>query len=214
PPNGNGSDHTPRGALATSDAPTREPTTDEVANAAFAGGLTETSQPENGSGPGVDATIADGVPALPADNLRSSRGSRSKDSGGDPGTSPSPADDTQAFSFDRPEAAPVSPGTDDWTAGHPAESSAEDPSPTTPTGPPPSRPGLSGAQPPPVSPAAFAWEMPDPPVSSPSSTARNFLRTGTDTKSPAASGAPAAADSAENTPRPSASASALSLGGP
>jgi hypothetical protein len=34
-----------------------------------------------------------------------------------------------------------------------------------------------------VSPAAFAWEMPDPPPSSPSSPARTFLRTGTNAKS-------------------------------
>jgi Transmembrane domain of unknown function (DUF3566) len=34
-----------------------------------------------------------------------------------------------------------------------------------------------------VSPAAFAWEMPDPPPSSPSSPARTFLRAGTNVKS-------------------------------
>ena len=35
------------------------------------------------------------------------------------------------------------------------------------------------AEPPSVSPAAFAWEMPDPPPHSPSSPARTFLRSGT-----------------------------------
>jgi hypothetical protein len=48
--------------------------------------------------------------------------------------------------------------------------------------------GSSGSSPPAtetptVSPAAFAWEMPDPPPSSPSSPARTFLRTGTNAKS-------------------------------
>jgi len=38
-------------------------------------------------------------------------------------------------------------------------------------------------QTPTVSPAAFAWEMPDPPPSSPSSPARTFLRAGTNVKS-------------------------------
>ena len=44
---------------------------------------------------------------------------------------------------------------------------------------------------PPVSPAAFAWEMPDPPPSSPSSPARTFLRTGTNAKSAIKSRTPA-----------------------
>jgi hypothetical protein len=48
--------------------------------------------------------------------------------------------------------------------------------------------GSSGSSPPvtetpTVSPAAFAWEMPDPPPTSPSSPARAFLRTGTNVKS-------------------------------
>ena len=38
------------------------------------------------------------------------------------------------------------------------------------------------AEPPSVSPAAFAWEMPDPPPHSPSSPARTFLRSGTAAK--------------------------------
>ncbi len=97
------------------------------------------------------------------------------------------ADDSPTFSFDRPEAAPLSPGTDDRTASPPAESSAEDSSWMTPSSSPSSRPGLSGAEPgPAVSPAAFAWEMPDPPASSPSSPARSFLRGETDTKMAAA----------------------------
>ena len=49
-----------------------------------------------------------------------------------------------------------------------------------------------GHQTPTVSPAAFAWEMPDPPPSSPSSPARSFLRAGTNSKSEVASRTPAA----------------------
>jgi hypothetical protein len=45
-------------------------------------------------------------------------------------------------------------------------------------------------QTPTVSPAAFAWEMPDPPPSSPSSPARTFLRAGTNVKSAIASRTP------------------------
>ena len=56
------------------------------------------------------------------------------------------------------------------------------------SGPVSSGPASSGSSPsvnqaPPVSPAAFAWEMPDPPPSSPSSPARTFLRGGTNVKS-------------------------------
>jgi hypothetical protein len=220
-PNGNGSDHTPHGPLEASDTPVHEPGTDDLADGASPGEQPETAQPENGPGAGVDATIADGVPALPADNLRPSRGSRSKDSSPDPGTSPSLADDSPTFSFDRPEAAPVSPGTDDRTASPPADSSAEDSSwRTTPSSSLSSRSGLSGAEPASVSPAAFAWEMPDPPASSPSSPARNFLRGETDTKMAAAAaataaGASVAADAADSTTQtPRDAAPALSVGGP
>jgi hypothetical protein len=214
-PNGNASDHTPNGAPAATDTQVRESGTDGQADAASPGEQPETAQPENGQG-AADATIADGVPALPADNLKPSRGSRAKDSSPDPATSQSLADDSPTFSFDRPEAVPVSPDTDDRTASPPAESSAGDSSWSTPPGSLSSRPGLSGAEPPAVSPAAFAWEMPDPPASSPSSPARNFLRGETDTKLAAAvaaaSVAPEAADSATKTPRDAAPA--LSPGRP
>jgi len=42
------------------------------------------------------------------------------------------------------------------------------------------------AEPPSVSPAAFAWEMPDPPPHSSSSPARTFLRSGATAKNPSA----------------------------
>ena len=211
-PNGNGPDHTQHGVLAASDTPAQETGTDGLADGASPD---EQPEPENAQGAGVDATIADGVPALPADNLRPSRGSRPKDSSSDPGTGQSLADDSPTFSFDRPEAAPVSPGTNDRTARPPAESSAEDSSWSTPPSSLSSRRTLSGDGPPPVSPATFAWEMSDPPPpSSPSSPARNFLRGETDTKlaAAAASAAPDAAGSETKTPRDAAPA--LSAGRP
>ena len=211
----------PHGALAASDTPVHEPGTDSPADGTSPGELTQTAPPENGHGAGADATIVDGVPALPADSLGPSRGSGPRDSGPDRGTSQSLADDS-TFSFDRPEAVPVSPGTDDRTAPPPAGSSAEDSSWTAPSSPAPFRPGPSGAEPPSVSPAAFAWEMPDPPASSPSSPARNFLRGETDTKLAAASASAAAAaaasvapDAADSTTKtPPDAAPALSPGGP
>jgi hypothetical protein len=51
----------------------------------------------------------------------------------------------------------------------------------------------SSSEAPIVSPAAFAWDMPDPPPNSPSSPARSFLRAGTTAKSQAASRTPDAA---------------------
>ena len=65
------------------------------------------------------------------------------------------------------------------------------------------------AEPPALSPAAFAWEMPDPPPDSPSSPARSFLRTGsappkaptapTAAKTPAAGTGTATADTGSAT---------------
>ena len=150
-------------------------------------------------GPAADATVVDGIPALPADTIGLSR-------------STGPA---------KPEA--------DQAAGN-AESAVKLTG-DDPAGPGPSGTGLSGtgrvsgpsswadsatpggsaapagshpvpADPPSVSPAAFAWEMPDPPPDSRSSPARTFLRSGTTTKNPptsqagsvAAPGRPAAGE--------------------
>ncbi len=118
----------------------------------------------------LDDTIADGVPALPADTIGSPRGSQ--------------------------------PTPPDWTVADPAKSAAkpswDDASPTPPSATGPSgsgRPSSSvpsvSAEPSSLSPAAFAWEMPDPPPDSRSSPARTFLRSGSATKDPTA--APAAA---------------------
>jgi hypothetical protein len=167
----------------------------------------------------ADATIADGVPALPADTIGAARGTKAK--GPDPdretpaskASEPPPVDDSPAFSLGAPPFAPVpvadpaesaaKPPVDDvWTpasartASSGTASSGTGPSGTTSSGTAPSGAGPSGrpspsvppapADPPSVSPAAFAWEMPDPPPNSPSSPARTFLRSGTTAKNPAA----------------------------
>jgi transmembrane protein DUF3566 len=119
---------------------------------------------ENGTGKGHP--LAD-VPALPADSIGPARDS---------------------FTLSRPVSAPVAPADEDWTlseigtsasdaapvpgenepvaaeagTGWPAESSAAQPS---------GRPGPST-----VSAAAFVWDPPEPASTSPSSPARNFLR--------------------------------------
>ena len=166
----------------------------------------------NGGPAAVDATIVDGVPALPADTIGSSRGTRPKGSGPDQETVESKAGDqsaagySPAFSFGPPPSASAQPAVEDPTIAYPAESAVMPPGDDRPaTAPPatapsgtaspsgtgsPGRP-LAGsrpapAEPPSVSPAAFAWEMPDPPPNSPSSPARTFLRSGLTGKNQAA----------------------------
>ncbi len=167
----------------------------------------------NGS-PASDATIADGVPALPSDTIGTSR-SKPKDPDPDRQTAASKvaqqssADDSPAFSFGPPSAPAWSAAAD--PADSAAKPSGADTAPTAPSRAAPSGPGPSGqgpwggassgtaasgrppssvrsapADPPSVSSAAFAWEMPDPPTDSPSSPARTFLRSGTSAKDPAA----------------------------
>ena len=185
----------------------------------------------NGTSAAADDTIADGVPAFPADTIGSSRGTWPKESGPDQETAgskagdQSPAGDPPAFSFGPPPSAPAQPAVEDPTIAYPAESAvippADGQAATAPAGTVPSWspsrsgsrlaswPGLAfgdrlvqgrppaGSRPAPaepssVSPAAFAWEMPDPPPNSPSSPARTFLRSGMTGKKPAARKAAAA----------------------
>jgi hypothetical protein len=133
--------------------------------------------------PAADDTIVDGVPALPADTIGSSRAVRSK--GSDAEQAPAgeknqpPADQSPVQppvpSFGPPTPA-VKSGSDGLvTPG--ASSSAGSAAPTGSAAPAGDRPAQ--AEPASVSPAAFAWEMPDPPAHSPSSPARTFLRSGT-----------------------------------
>jgi Transmembrane domain of unknown function (DUF3566) len=129
-------------------------------NGAPAGGKEDTQAPDaqanGGARPAADETVVDGVPALPADTIGSSRSAKFQ-----------AADPAPAESAVKPTTDPVPPGP---VAPAPAPGSALS----------------SAAADPPLSPAAFAWEMPDPPPSSPSSPARTFLRSGTTSKNPAA----------------------------
>jgi len=148
----------------------------------------------------ADDTIVDGVPALPADTIGSPRAARSKgpDAEDPAGEKDQPPEDhspaqSSALSFATPPSAQpklafedpniaysptpaVTPGSDSLaTSGTP--SSAGCPAPTGSAASAGDRPAQ--AESPSVSPAAFAWEMPDPPAHSPSSPARAFLRSGT-----------------------------------
>ncbi|HEX2818832.1 MAG TPA: DUF3566 domain-containing protein [Streptosporangiaceae bacterium] len=182
PANGNVSDRTAFGPVATSDTPASEADFDTTKDSPAPDGPAADSAQDRGRSGGADATVVDGVPAFPADSIA------------------------------RPSWAPVSPSADVWTPGGFAQSAADAPSPTLPSSSPPpgswspgfsasssapsssapSSPAPSRTEAPAVSPAAFAWELPDAPPDSRSSTARSFLRTGTNAKGATASGTPAA----------------------
>jgi hypothetical protein len=141
-------------------------------------------------GPGQLNTVTDEVPALPADTIGLGRDSSS---------------------FDRPVSAPVSPGADDWaSAEHHLSSSIAEPAAAgiepveaesavaeTGTGwpvgdvPPDAASSDSSTAKPSggpeqtVSAAAFVWDPPEPAPTSPSSPARNFLRSSTTAKAAA-----------------------------
>jgi hypothetical protein len=135
--------------------------------------------------------VTDEVPALPADTIGAPR-------------------DSSSLSFGRSVAAPVAPeADDDWALGdgslsssiatpeaEPAPAEEEPPAISTGTGWPgdstlfgTERPDLTPAAPPAseptVSAASFVWETPDPEPTSPSSPARNFLRSSTNAKTSA-----------------------------
>ena len=162
------------------------------------GGTAKVSSANGGSANGGAAAeekdaVADEVPALPADTIGTPR-------------------DSSSLSFSRSVAAPVAPETeDDWTLGDDhltssiapeAEPAAaeEPPSISTGTGWPEDStlfgtgigtersdpaPAVSPASEPSVSAASFVWDVPDPEPTSPSSPARNFLRSSTNAKSSA-----------------------------
>ena len=151
--------------------------------------------------PAADDTIVDGVPALPADTIGSSRAARSKgsDAGQDPaGEKDQPPEDhspaqSPALSFAPPPSAQPKPAFEDPNIAYSPTPAVTPGSDSLTTSGAPSSAGsaaLTGsaasagdrpaqAESPSVSPAAFAWEMPDPPAHSPSSPARAFLRSGT-----------------------------------
>ena len=104
--------------------------------------------------PAVDDTVVDGVPALPADTIGSSRVAQ-------------PAVEEPAMAYS-PTPAMKPESNDPVAPGAPLSAGSAAPAGDRPT----------QAEPPSVSAAAFAWEMPDPPAHSPSSPARTFLRSG------------------------------------
>jgi hypothetical protein len=181
---------------------------DALANGAAANGGPATAAAKDNARPAADATIVDGAPALPADTIGSSRQARSKESdadqaAGNKATPQASADDSPALSFGpRPSARSA---VDDPTIAYPAEAAVkpagDDPRGTAASGAAPasasgpaSQAGFMApagtrpvqAAPPSVSPAAFAWEMPDPPPHSSSSPARTFLRSGATARNPSA----------------------------
>ncbi len=227
----------------------------EPADEAVSDGMPDARPAANGApaaGNGIDgakdaafpaATIADGVPAMPADSIGTARGTKPK--GNDPARETtaskageqSPVADPPALSFEPPPLASARPAP---AAADPAGSTVkpleDDASPsvfspsvfsrTAPSSVGPSGAGSSGAapsewpsssvpptpaEPPSVSPAAFAWEMPDPPPNSPSSPARSFLRSGTTGRDTAAATA-AAASLGKTSPASPATASPATTG--
>jgi hypothetical protein len=158
-----------------------------------------TAAARDGARPAADDTVVGGVPALPADTIGSSRAARPKGSDADqgtadgkdqpsaqssaqPSTGPSTGD-SPVLSFGPPPSAQAQPTVEDPTIAYPAEAAVQSAS---------DDPKASGVPSPSVSPAAFAWEMSDPPPHSPSSPARTFLRSGTAAKNSSApkAGAP------------------------
>jgi hypothetical protein len=148
----------------------------------------------------VDATVIDGIPALPADTIGSSRSTKPREP------------EAPATSFGPPPPAPAKPALGDPTIAYPAEAAAKPSgdtaaataaSGTVPSsGPASTGPASTGsastgsassgtsssaspaAETSSMPSAAFAWEMPDPPADSPSSPARAFLRSGLTAKNP------------------------------
>jgi len=163
------------------------------------------------SGADPSAASAGATPALPADSIGSPR-------------------DLPAFSFTRSASAPAPPETEDAKPGRPGDAPATVP--TVPAGqdaaspidraafrtapvtepasetPSATFPGRPQPLPAAVSAAAFAWEPPDPPPTSPSSPARNFLRSGgTATASPEPATAGPTATAADRAAAPARSTS-------
>ncbi len=153
-PDGAASDGTPDAGLSANGAPAAGNGIDRAKNASPNGG-------KDAARPVADATIVDGVPALPSDSIRASRSATPSEADPDQGTAAS-------------KAAEQSLGDDSPTA--PARTAAS---------------GQTSADAAAVSAAAFAWEMSDPPAESPSSPARNFLRSGISLKGSAQKGSAA-----------------------
>jgi Transmembrane domain of unknown function (DUF3566) len=178
--------------------PARTPRTPVAAKDASANGgpVPDGNRKADPAGADSAATATEAVPALPADSIGSPR-------------------EASAFSFTRPVAAPVSPGVQDRTPSDPGDSpTVEEPAPDvqdtrSPIDSPFFRPASTTERasedvssrassppepsPPTVSAAAFTWEVPEPPPTSPSSPARSFLRSSGNAKASAPPAAPSTA---------------------
>jgi hypothetical protein len=181
PANGDVADRKTNGAAAASDAQVSDTATDQVTDTPSEVGPAEASGQDGARGAEAHATRTD-IPALPADDIGLARGTR-------PSAKASPATDIPV-SGDAATSSAKPAAEDPPTALPPSPS----PSPFAPpsSGPPSSGRASSGSSPPgnqtpTVSPAAFAWEMPDPPPNSPSASTRGFLGTDTNAKSAIAS---------------------------
>jgi hypothetical protein len=194
---------------------TTTPSGDAVSDGTTGGGVSPNGAPagaaaqdtaakdaaKNRARPSADDTVVDGVPALPADTIASSRAARGKGSDAAQAAAerkdPS-ADDSRVLRFG-PPSGPAQPAVVEQASARAAESPVKPASDGPVTSGPPSPSGSAApaggrpaqAEAPSVSPAAFAWEMPDPPPNSPSSPARTFLRSGAAAKdSPAPKSGP------------------------
>jgi hypothetical protein len=191
-------------------APARTASPDDaISDGRAGGGVSPNGTPAGGKEDApASGAAASGVPALPADTIGSSPAAQPKAKSGADREKLS-ADDSPALSFGPPSAS-VQPAEDPagtTTSGSGAAPASGLASPAGSASLASSRPAQ--ADPPSVSPAAFAWEMPDPPAHSPSSPARTFLRSGTSGKNPPA---PRAAPSSGGTDKAVAESPAASRG--
>jgi hypothetical protein len=159
---------------------------DAASGGTAGGGVSPNGAPAGGrqDAPAGDATVVDGIPALPADTIGASRSSRPKEPDANqaivyPGESAvKSAGDNSAGrvpSGTAPSGTPPASGPASWAGSAALGDSA------APAG---GRP--APAEPPAVSPPAFTWDVPDPPPHSRPSPARTFLRSGTTGKNPSA----------------------------
>jgi Transmembrane domain of unknown function (DUF3566) len=175
-------------------------------------------------GPSAWDTLAAG--AVSGENGKDGPGSAVTDvsaAGDEPAAPDVPATslfDSAAFSFSTPVPAPDSAGPDSWSLGGPGGPSDDRPFATEApaliepdASPPATEPSYSTSysavlpavspppapDPPAVSAAAFTWDTPDPPPTSPASPARTFLRSAGNTKTPAPARAPVTVASPQKT---------------
>jgi hypothetical protein len=131
-------------------------------NGASAGGKGDA--PGSGGPAAADATAVDGIPALPADTIGSSRSSRPKEpdadqAAGSKAADQPPAGDSPGLSLGPPPAAPAKPAVDDPTIAYLADSAVspagDNPAGTVPSG---TVPSATASSPGPASPAGPAGQ--------------------------------------------------------